>query len=131
MFEKVEFEIAGAEVLAKPPRMPEHPEVTVRDLCDTAVRPRPEHIRRNERGLCRLHGFVTQDPRLPVVPDVRDIFQFDAGVIEAELYRLVWKSAVMFLAGEALFFDRGDQFTIADQSGGGIAEGREAENVHT
>src|SRR5688572_30339932 len=104
----------------------EHPEIAVSDLGDTPIRTRLEHVSRHEGGLGGLHRLMAEDPRFPVVANVLDVFQGDARVIETELDRVVWKSTVVFLARESLFFNRGYQLAVLDQRRRGITQSCEA-----
>src|SRR6478735_5064442 len=95
--------------------MPEHTKITIAYLRNAAVGTRPEHRRRNECGLSRLHYLVPEYPRLPVMPYMFDLFKRYTGMIQAKLNRLVRKAAVVFFSREALFFNRSDQLPIFDQ----------------
>src|SRR5688500_12811123 len=48
MFEKVKLEIAVAEVIADPARVPQHAEVAFANLGDTAIDARLEHVARDD-----------------------------------------------------------------------------------
>src|SRR5436190_4673498 len=111
----VEFEIARPKAFAQPLRMSEHAKITIAYLRDAAVGPCPEHRRRNQGSLCRLHYLVPEYPRLPIVPDMFDVFKRDSGVIQAKFYRMVWKTAMVFFPRKPLFLHRRDQFSIFDQ----------------
>src|SRR5215211_1887656 len=47
MFEKVKLEIAVAEVIADPARVPQHAEVAFANLADTTIDARLEHVARD------------------------------------------------------------------------------------
>src|SRR5215204_5491564 len=55
---------------------------------------------------------MPQNPWLPVMPDVLDILQSNACIVETKLYCLVRKTAVMFLTRKAFLFRRGDDLTV-------------------
>ncbi len=122
MFEKVKLEIAVAEVVADPARVPQHAEVALANLRDAAIDARLEHVARDDRRLQGLHGLVTQHPGLPIQTDMRNVGDTDARLVEAVLHRLVWKAAVVLAPGEALLLIRSYDFTVLYDCCGRVAE---------
>jgi hypothetical protein len=65
-------------------------------LLDAAIDARAKHVRRNRRDFERLHGFMPQNPRLPIQRHVRDIGNRNSRFVETVLDREIRKAAVMF-----------------------------------
>lgn len=73
MFQIMKLKIARSKMLPQPLWVPEHSQIAVTNLRDSAVRPRLKHIPRNKRRLHCLHRLVPQYPRLPVMPNMSHI----------------------------------------------------------
>src|SRR2546426_5637154 len=118
MVEKVETKIARAEMFADQVWMSEHPQITLAYLRHAPVNTSLEHLARDDCRLQGLHRLVSQDPRLPVETDVRDVRDLDACFFQTILHRIVRKAAVVLPARKALLFGSGDNLAVLDKRGG-------------
>src|SRR5687767_14661586 len=99
-------------MVAESLRVLEHSKIAFGHLRDAPVGPRLEHFFRHKSCLNRLHRLVPQDPWLPVVTDMCNVFKLDPSVIKTEPYCFIRKTAMVLFARESFLFRSRDKLTV-------------------
>src|SRR5438309_12090041 len=104
VFQIVKTKVTWSEDLADETWIPQHPQVTARDLADASIEARLKHLGRDTQALDGLNGLMTGHPRFPIERDMFDVFCTDSGFIQTVLESTVRKPTVMLDARKPLFF---------------------------